>query len=91
MAKPKLVEELPAELKAQLTSQPTRNAGHGFRQTQILDLVRDGPLHINDLLIGIWRSDGSVVKQNALYNALRSMRLKGIVVKFGPGVYGIPE
>ena len=91
MTKPKLVDELPEELKAQLTKQVHRNSGHGFRQLQILGLLSDGPLHINDMLIGIWRADGSITKQSTLYNALRSMRLKGSVRKVSPGVYGLPE
>lgn len=92
MTKPKLVDELPAELKALLTTPSTAvTGGRGHRQRQILSLLEDGEKHVNDLVIGIWRIEGEFVKQNTLYTVLRVMVDRGIVRRVRPAVFALPE
>lgn len=68
------LEGLPDDLIAEL---PLSDAD--WEDLKIMDLMQDGPISLNNLLIGLYQKDGKVRDRSRLYQRLYRMASKGVI------------
>lgn len=82
-------DDLPEELKKELI----RNSGGGGRLRPVLMRLigQNGTVTVNDLLIGLYRAEGVVVKRPNALAHLKALRDRGFVESKARGTYQLTE
>ncbi len=85
---PDHLKDLPAELVEQLSKQYVEKGPNGSRLNDaLLAQLDEGEKSIDELLVGMYKETGEVLKRHTLQNALARLVKGGSIKKEGQGRY----